>query len=87
MVRFTHNLTLSPTTPIDPAFANGPGMRFLSGDPVHTPYLSVLCPLIPGAKTGVCNRGQKRGSGPKSYVVSLAWLCTEYIYALECPQG
>lgn len=56
MVRFTLNLTLYSVPddpPIDPALANGPGMRIISGDPVHTPYLSVLYPLIPGAKTGV----------------------------------
>lgn len=57
MVRFTYNLTFYPMTPIDPAPVNGPGMRIISGDPVHAPYLNVLCPLIPGAKTGVCNRG------------------------------
>lgn len=83
MVRFTHNLTLYPRTSIDPALANGPGMRIISGDPVHTPCLNVLCPLIPGAKTGVCNHDQMRGSGPKSDLVSLACLRAEYTYAFE----
>lgn len=28
-----------------------------------------MCFVLPGAKTGVCNRDQKRGLGPDSYVV------------------
>lgn len=74
MVRFTHNLTLYPTTPIDPALANGPGKDYTWLYPgtlyILPTLVNVLCPLIPGAKTGVCNRGQKRGSGPKSSVFS-----------------